>query len=310
MSSAKSSQHKATALHRFAVFTAGATVVLLAAGALVTSNDAGLAVPDWPLSYGTWMPPMVGNILYEHGHRIIATFVGLLTTILAVWLLLREPRRWVRRLGLVALGTVVLQGILGGLTVLFLLPPPVSIAHATLAQVYFCLAVSLAVFTGPAWQVAPALRTDSGRPPLFDLAAATTLLVFFQLILGAAYRHSLVDITPHLVGAVAVAFFIVRTTRRVREQHEEAPLLRRPARVLLGLLWLQLALGGGAYLSRLATADAPQPARYMVAFTVSHVVAGALILATCLVLTLHAHRMLARDEKAPAVLAAGERVSA
>ncbi|MGH9576579.1 MAG: COX15/CtaA family protein [Terriglobales bacterium] len=310
MSSAKYSQHKATALHRFAVFTAGATVLLLAAGALVTSNDAALAVPDWPLSYGTWMPPMVGNILYEHGHRMIATFVGLLTTILAVWLLLREPRRWVRRLGLVALGTVVLQGILGGITVLFLLPPPVSIAHATLAQVFFCVAVSLAVFTGPGWQTSAEPRADSGRPPLFDLAATTTLLVFLQLILGAAYRHSLVDITPHLVGAIAVGFFIVRTARRVREQRAAETALARPARLLLGLLWLQLALGGGAYLSRLATADAPQPALYMVVLTVSHVVVGALILATSLVLTLHAHRLLARDEKAPSVLAAGEEVSA
>ena len=241
---------------------------------------------------------------------MIATFVGLLTTILAVWLLLREPRRWVRRLGLVGLGTVVLQGILGGITVLFLLPPPVSIAHATLAQVFFCVAVSLAVFTGPSWQTSAEPQTDSGRPPLFDLATATTLLVFLQLILGAAYRHSLVDITPHLVGAVAVAYFIVRTARRVGEQLADVPALRRPARLLLGLLWTQLALGGGAYLSRLATADAPQPALYMVALTVSHVVVGALILATSLVLTLHAHRLLARVEKAPSVLAAGEEVSA
>jgi len=310
MSSAKATGQKATALHRFAVLTAGATVVLLVAGALVTSNDAGLAVPDWPLSYGTWMPPMVGNIFYEHGHRMIATFVGLLTTILAVWLLLREPRGWVRRLGLVALGTVVLQGILGGLTVLFLLPRPVSIAHATLAQVFFCLAVSLAAFTGPGWQVSAERRVDSGRPPLFDVAAATTLLVFLQLILGAAYRHSLVDITPHLVGALAVAYFVVRTTRRVREHHADEPALLRPARLLLALLWVQLALGGGAYLSRLVTVDAPQPVLYMVAFTVAHVAVGALVLATSLVLTLHAHRLLVCVERKPSVLATGEEASA
>ena len=118
------------------------------------------------------------------------------------------------------------------------------------------------------------------------------------------------DITPHLVGAIAVAFFIVRTARRVREQHQDAPGLRRPARLLVGLMGLQLALGVGAYLSRLATADAPQPELYMVALTVSHVVVGALILATSLVLTLHAQGPLARDEKAPSVLAAGEEVSA
>ena len=81
-------------LHRFALLTAAATFLLLIAGALVTSNDAGLAVPDWPLSFGTWMPPLVGNILYEHGHRMVATFVGLLTIILTVWLWRSEPRRW------------------------------------------------------------------------------------------------------------------------------------------------------------------------------------------------------------------------
>ena len=310
MSSATVTPQKATALQCFAVFTAGATVVLLVAGALVTSNDAGLAVPDWPLSYGTWMPPMVGNILYEHGHRMVASFVGLLTTILTVWLLLGEPRRWVRRLGLAALGAVVLQGILGAITVWFLLPRPVSIAHATLAQIFFCLAVSLAVFTGPGWQVPAERRLDSGRPPLFDLTAAATLLVFIQLILGAAYRHALVGIAPHLVGALAVAHFVFRATRRVREQHADQPALRRPARLLFALLCAQLVLGLGAYLSRLATAHAPQPDLTMVALTVAHVVVGALILALSLVLTLHAHRLLSHAENVQAVLTTGEEVSA
>ncbi len=109
-------------LHRFAVFTAACTFLLLVAGALVTSNDAGLAVPDWPLSYGSVAPPMVGGIFYEHSHRVMATFVGILTIVLAVWLWRSEPRRWVRRLGLIALGAVIAQGVLGGLTVVFFLP--------------------------------------------------------------------------------------------------------------------------------------------------------------------------------------------
>src|ERR1700684_776632 len=133
-------------VHRFAVFTACCTFLLLIAGALVTSNDAGLSVPDWPLSYGSLMPPMIGGIFYEHGHRMIATLVGTLTIVLAVWLSLVEPRRWVRRLGWAALGLVIAQGLLGGLTVLFYLPPAVSSAHATLAQLYFITVLSLAVF--------------------------------------------------------------------------------------------------------------------------------------------------------------------
>ncbi len=117
-------------------------VFLLIAGALVTSNDAGLSVPDWPLSYGSLLPPMVGGIFYEHGHRMIASFVGLLSIVLAVWLWRVESRRlgerWLRWLGVAALGAVVAQGMLGGITVLFFLPPAVSSAHATLAQLFFC----------------------------------------------------------------------------------------------------------------------------------------------------------------------------
>ena len=123
-------------LHRFAVATAGATLLLIVAGALVTSNEAGLAVPDWPLSYGTWMPPMVGGIFYEHGHRMIGASVGLLTIILALWLWRAERRSWLRRLGFIGVAAVVLQGVLGGITVLYLLPWPVSVGHASLAQLF------------------------------------------------------------------------------------------------------------------------------------------------------------------------------
>jgi heme A synthase len=124
-------------LHRFAVLTAGSTFLLIVAGGLVTSTGSGLAVPDWPLSYGTLFPPMVGGILYEHTHRVVAAFVGLLTAVLAAWLWKCEPRRWVRNLGFVSLAAVVLQGILGGLTVLYRLPTPISVIHACLAQTFF-----------------------------------------------------------------------------------------------------------------------------------------------------------------------------
>src|SRR5262245_1468624 len=130
-------------IHRFVLFTAVCTFLLIIAGALVTGNEAGLAVPDWPLSYGSLMPPMVGNIRYEHGHRMVATFVGFLTTVLAVWLWRQESRKTVRNLGFIALGAVVAQGLLGGLTVLFFLPTLISVSHACLAQAFFCIMVSL-----------------------------------------------------------------------------------------------------------------------------------------------------------------------
>jgi cytochrome c oxidase assembly protein subunit 15 len=176
-------------LHRFAFFTACVTFCLVIAGGLVTSTGSALAVPDWPLSYGQVMPPMVGGILYEHGHRMVATFVGLLTTILAVWLWRKDERRWVRMLGVTALGAVILQGVLGGLTVLYLLPTPVSVAHATLAQSFFSLTVLLALVTSQGWREAAAEPLPvTGRTRLFILAAAGA--VFLQLVLGAWMRHS------------------------------------------------------------------------------------------------------------------------
>src|ERR1035441_6639486 len=125
-------------LHRFAIFTASCTLVLIVAGALVTSNDAGLSVPDWPTSFGSFykMPNMVGGVRFEHGHRMVAEFVGLLTIILAVWIWLADKLRLVRLLGLAAVATVIAQGVLGGLTVLFFLPPLISSAHAAVAQTF------------------------------------------------------------------------------------------------------------------------------------------------------------------------------
>src|SRR5881227_249404 len=142
-------------VHRFAVFVACATFFLIIAGANVTSHDAGLATSDWPLSNGQVFPKMVGNLFWEHGHRIVATAVGLLTIALAVYLQLREPRAWVKLLGWGALGAVVAQGLLGGLTVKLNLPLAVSAAHATLAQLFFLITVSLAVFTSPSWMSPP-----------------------------------------------------------------------------------------------------------------------------------------------------------
>ncbi|MDP3703451.1 MAG: COX15/CtaA family protein [Candidatus Omnitrophota bacterium] len=151
-------------LHHYTALTAVMTFVLLVAGGLVTSTDSGLAVPDWPLSYGMWFPPMVGGILYEHGHRMIAATVGLMIVGLAVWLWRVEPRRWVRRLGYAAVGAVILQGLLGGLTVLLLLPPQVSIAHATLGPTVFCLVVCLSQATAPSRAARLEHSEDAGWP--------------------------------------------------------------------------------------------------------------------------------------------------
>lgn len=295
-------------VHRFAVFTACCTFFLLIAGALVTSNDAGLSVPDWPLSYGSLTPPMVGGIFYEHGHRVIAACVGLLSIGLAAWLWRVEPRSWVRWLGVVAVGAVVAQGILGGLTVLFFLPPAVSSAHAALAQLFFCTVLSIALFTSAWWERSQTLAVDSGSPGLHSVAALTAGAVFVQLILGAAFRHKGFGIIPHVCWAVVVTVLIFLLARVLRRRFSTVPVLRNGSRLLHLLIGVQLLLGGAAWWSRVYAADFPQPIPVMVTFTVIHTVMGALVLASTVLLTIVCHRLvLRREAEAPVLRPAGMR---
>lgn len=179
-------------LHRFAFFTSVCTFLLLIAGGMVTSTGSGLAVPDWPLSYGKLMPPMIGGIFYEHGHRMVASFVGLLTVILTVWIVRVEKRQWIKKLAIAALATVILQGLLGGLTVKLMLPVEVSASHATLAQLFFCIVSSLALFTSPWWLAKEGRKYESKGSSLPSIKASIFLVavVFIQLILGALVRHT------------------------------------------------------------------------------------------------------------------------
>jgi len=284
-------------LHRFAIFTAACTLLLVVAGALVTSNDAGLAVPDWPLSYGSLMPPMVGGVFYEHGHRMVATFVGMLTIALAVWLQLREPRRWMRRLGWVALGAVILQGLLGGLTVLFFLPRPVSIAHASLAQLFFCATVAIALFTSRWWLDEAEQYRGAASDEVRRFAVAMAVVVFFQLVLGASFRHKAVGILPHILWAVVVLAFSITLSRKVRVHFPKIEPLRKIAALVAALVGTQMLLGLAAWGSRLANAELPQPMPLMVGFTVAHVAVGAATLGAAVLAALCCYRLLPPEIK-------------
>jgi cytochrome c oxidase assembly protein subunit 15 len=281
-------------LHRYAVLCSFCTLFLVVAGGLVTSNDAGLSVPDWPLSYGKLMPPMEGNIFYEHGHRMVATTVGLLTIGMAIWLMRAERRRWLKSLGWISLAAVIAQGVLGGMTVLFMLPKPVSIGHACLAQLFFSTTVAIALFTSEGWQGGRQIVDDPGSPPLHWLALAASACVFLQLALGASARHQAIGILPHVLGALLATGMVLWVTVRVLMRHAGHEALRRSALVLLSITFLQVFLGIGAYMSRLATADAPQPMPVMVGFTVAHVAVGALTLASSVVLTIEIFRHVRR----------------
>jgi cytochrome c oxidase assembly protein subunit 15 len=280
------------ALHKYAVFTASSTFLLLIAGALVTSNDAGLSVPTWPLAWGSVTPPMVGGIVYEWSHRVIAASVGFLTIILATWLWMAEKRSWMRWVGLAALGGVIAQGILGGLTVRMFQPPAVSAAHATLAQLFFSTVVAIAFFTSPWWQGEIPELEDAATPRLRSLTIWTIAAVFLQLILGAAFRHKGFGIFPHLIGAAVVTMLVFMTAGALKRRFSNAQPLRKCARFLHILIGVQLLLGAGAWWSRVYAARFPQPITIMVTLTVVHTVTGALLLATTLITALVTYRML------------------
>lgn len=279
-------------LHRFAILMSVLTGGLLTAGALVTSNDAGLSIPDWPLAYGSMVPPFVGGIRYEFSHRVFAGIIALLTVALAVWLWRSEPRRWVRNFGWIALVTVLVQAVIGGLTVILRQPVAVSVAHATVAQIFFCCMIGLALFTSSWWQKVLTPVEDTGSPQVRTLSILCAGATFFQLILGAAFRHKGFGIAPHLVGAAVVTGLAFWTAATLRNRFPSSPVFIRCRILLHSLIGTQLLLGVAAWWSRLAYRDYPQPMPLMVTFTVAHVVVGAMTLAGTVVVALVSHHIL------------------
>src|SRR3989442_1822844 len=287
-------------VHRFAVFVACATFFLIIAGANVTSHDAGLATSDWPLSNGQVFPKMVGNLFWEHGHRIVATVVGLLTIALAIYIQVREPRAWVGRLGWSSLGAVVAQGLLGGLTVKLNLALIVSAAHATLAQLFFLITVSLAVFTSRAWLDPQPLTIEPDGASLRPMCVASLAVILTQLALGATLRHSATWdqalptplLVAHICGAVVVTLVLGTTVALVLLRHRGQSWLTKPAKIAAALLVVQLGLGLAAYVTRMRSPYDPQPLNPMIAITVAHVACGALVFAAAIVMTLRVFRSL------------------
>jgi cytochrome c oxidase assembly protein subunit 15 len=247
----------------------------------------------------------VGGIFFEHTHRLIASTVGFLILVLAFWLWRAEPRAWVRRLGFIALAAVITQGILGGITVLYFLPTPVSVAHASLAQIVFCLTATIALATSPGWRRAYAEAQPRNDGVLQRVALATTAVVYLQIVVGATMRHNDAGLAipdfplafggllpphwdfaiaihyAHRVGALIVSLLIVATAGHVLYHHRQRGPLRRGAILLLVLLAVQITLGGLTVLS----------GKHEIINSL-HVVTGGVVLITSLVLTLRAHRLL------------------
>ncbi len=294
-------------IHRLAVFLAGYVVLLITAGGLVKSLEAGLSVPDWPLSYGMLNPPrwwQIETVRAEHGHRLIAGVALILTVILTVWIARREERPWVRKLAYVALFAVLAQAALGGITVLFFLPTAISVAHAGLAQLFLVMIVTLAVATSRFWfsERRPAAGADAGR--VVALASLTTVAIYVQILVGAVMRHTGAGLAipdfplvfgglippkldfaigihyTHRIGALLVATLVFWTLGRVLRLAAREPALARPAKALALVVLLQGTLGGLV----VWTSKAVLP-------NTLHVGTGALLLATSVVLTVACRRL-------------------
>ena len=286
-------------LHRLAVLTASVTLVLIFVGGLVTNTGSALAVPDWPTTFGYSMflypwSRMVGGIFYEHSHRLIGSVVGILTVTLAVWMWIKEPRRWLRWLGAAAVMAVIVQGVLGGLRVILISDgTTIAIIHGCLAQAFFALTVSVALFTSQGWKQEPERIPGAEAGRLRRLSLLTTGLIALQIIVGAILTHAGLLLNAHLLFAVLVTIHVSMLGARVFRRLPDEGRLVRPVIVLCSLLFLQLLLGLGLYVGRFTSFELPHGALTGLALPIIHRIAGAGMLATCLVLTLRAHRRAA-----------------
>jgi cytochrome c oxidase assembly protein subunit 15 len=304
--------------HRWAVALACATFPLVWVGGLVTTTDSGMAVPDWPTTYGynlflyplsTWLAGP-WDIFVEHGHRLLGALVGMLTIALLVSLWRSKERVWLRWLGVAVLLLVVSQGVLGGMRVVYD-QRALAMFHGTTGPVFFALTVALAVFTSRRWQGSEPSSQHSQIPLL---AIVTCIVIYFQIVLGAVVRHVPVGSEPttfalavrfHLVMAAVVSLHIAVLAWLVLFGARRLQPLRALAGTLAGLLILQLVLGAGTWVVKFAAPSwapdwlrpgqlAVQDGGWLQTHVITaHVAVGSLMLATSLALALFAVRVLA-----------------
>lgn len=285
-------------VHKYSVFVVCWTIFLFVAGALVTSQDAALSVPDWPKSFGRWFPSLKmlgGGAFFEHSHRVIAFFLGIWVLILAIVIWRIDQRRWLRWFATAAIGGVVAQALLGGQVVIRLLHYWLPVLHACFAQIVFAAVVSIAAFTSKWWVSERPQLEDTGSPSIRFLAILNASMIYLQVILGAGFRHQDIPIWPHMAGAMLVLGVVVWTAAALRKRFSGSRELSK-ARILLHTIFgIQFLLGIGAYWSRLSTADAPQPMPVMVWLTVIHTVVGAILFAFSVLIALICYRIVPRN---------------
>jgi len=221
---------------------------------------------------------------------MVATTVGFLTIILAFWLWRAEERRWLRRLGWFARLAVIVQGIFGGLTVIYQLPKAVSITHACLAQLFFSTTVAIALFTSPVFKRGAEIVIDEGTPSLRTLAVLAPVTILCQLALGAAYRHKALGLVPHVIGALVVTGVVLIVAMFALQQFPKHTALKNAALAMIVITLIQVFLGIAAYMSRIYSVESFGPQAVMVIFTVLHVAVGALTMAASVVFSIQVLR--------------------
>jgi cytochrome c oxidase assembly protein subunit 15 len=293
-------------IHKFALFVVAWAVILLTAGALVTSEDAALAVPDWPLSYGTLNPPMVGGIAFEHSHRLIATGLGVLVIGLAFLLWRYDERPWMKYLGFAALAGVILQGVLGGLAVLRLLHYWLPVMHACTAELVFAVLVVIAICTSRWYMQSLPQYVDRGAPSSHSIVTLNSVVIFLQVLVGAGFRHRYLSLKPHVFGAAIVLAMVIWTARVLRQRFPEAPPMTRVRKLLHSIVGLQILLGLVALWARINSANDPQPLPPVVISTVVHTLVGAFLFATSIAAVVVCYRLVPRKTEVLFATSKGE----
>lgn len=292
----------------FSLLTLFFTIVLLSWGAVVTSIEAGLAVPDWPTSFDSMDPinPLpdwykIPAVLAEHGHRLMGMLVGACTLILALWTWFTEPRKWMKQLALGALALVIIQGILGGLRVVWI-SLDLAVIHACVAQLYMATLAALALFTSVPWLRGEAvLEENEETKTLRRTVMMTAAGIYVQIILGALLRHpgsgsDMLLATVHMLGAAAVFGLIFITIKGAKNADPEKTIVSKFAHGLAGILTLQIILGFTAFFVIIQEANTGRSVAQVVLNT-SHMVVGALLFTCSVMLVLLAARYKAADVK-------------
>jgi cytochrome c oxidase assembly protein subunit 15 len=277
-------------LHRYSLLVAIGTLGLVAEGAAVTTRGAGLSIPDWPLAYGTLLPPVVGLAKLQLVHRVTGAVAIGGVIWLGIWVCVRDRRSWVKWLGASLPAVMIAEVLLGGAAVLMQLPKAISVLHACLAHLCLGIAGTLAMATGPGWLAPPGYVQDYGWPTLRSMAVWTPVLVFLQILLGALYRHRVTGVIPHILGAMFVTGIVLLFSLFVLTQFPKHEPLKRAAMIVLLTVFVQVMLGVFTYMSRLAGGDELARGLAETLVTVAHVATGGVLFVCSILLGIQIRR--------------------